>query len=337
VAKVNKMIVLHIANLAWVGGVGNFISDFACAFPEFQHQILFLRDLNENYDYYKSFEERGIRAYHAPEITEELIDGINPKIICLHNPPETIYKKELKDLKILQKTYTILFHHAKTKLFPNIDLDIYVSQWIADAYKGFEKFIKKSKVVHPCVDAEPYLNIKREYIKKENVTVGRIQSNTNAHLGKFSEDVGMLKKLKNVDFFLVGDGYEKTDDKRFTFAPIKQGAMKNYLEKVDIFYVWGAKGHTESWSRVVTEAMLSGIPIVVKDNHDGLAEQVRKSKAGFLVNTEEEFLKTIQMLIDDPELRKKHGELGRKWASENLTIKNLREALIDDMLQFGVN
>ena len=235
------MKVLHIANLSWIGGVNGVISDFAKAFPEFSHEILFLRDLNENYNLYKDLQTRGIRCYHAPEITEELIDGINPKIICLHNPPETIYKKELKDLKILQKYYFLLWHHAKTKLFPHIDLDIFVSQWIADAYKDFGKYIKKSKIVHPCVDEVPYINIKREYTEKENVTIGRIQSNTNAHLGKFSEDVKMLKQLKNSNFFLVGDGYEKTSDPRFTFAPIKIGKMPEYLKKVDIFYIWGAK------------------------------------------------------------------------------------------------
>ena len=172
----------------------------------------------------------------------------------------------------------------------------------------------------------------------QNVTVGRIQSNTNAHLGKFSEDVGMLKKLKNAEFFLVGDGYDKDNaDERFTFAPIKQGKMPNYLSNIDIFYIWGAKRHTESWSRVITEAMLSGIPVVVKNNSDGMAEQVRKSKVGFLVNTEEEFINTIQMLIDNPDLRKVHGELGRKWASENLTIKNLRQNLINKMFEFATN
>jgi len=330
------MICLHVANLAWIGGVNGVISDFAKSFPEFSHEILFLKDLNENYDLYKALQTQGIRCYYNNEITGEFLDELKPQILIIHNPPATMYPKTLKDLKILQKCYVILFHHAKTKLFPYVDLDIFVSQWIADAYKGWEKYIKKSKIVHPCVDGEPYLNIKRSYKTLQNVTVGRIQSNTNNFMGKFSEDVGMLKKLKNCNFFLVGDGYEKTDDKRFTFAPLKQGAMRRYLEQVDIFYIWGANDHVESWSRVVTEAMLSGIPVVVKNNNDGLAEQAIKSKACFLVNTEEEFIDTIQKLIDNPELRKKHGEMGRKWASENLTLKNLRQNLINEMFEFGV-
>ncbi len=330
------MIVLHVCSLAWTGGVNGFISDFSKAFPEFQYHILFLNDNKENYDLYKDLQTKGIRCYHAPEITEELINKINPKIICFHNPPETIWQEGLKDLNILQKYYTIQFYHNKCKIFPHINLHIFVSNWVKDAYKNFSKYIQKSKVVYPCVDAEQYLNIKRD-IHGYPVTIGRIQSNTNAHLGKFSEDVGMLKKLENANFFLVGDGYEKTDDKRFTFAPLKQGAMRSYLEKVDIFYIWGAKGHTESWSRVVTEAMLSGTPVVVKNNSDGLAEQVRKSEAGFLVETEKEFIETVQKLIDDPELRKKHGEMGRKWASENLTIKNLRANLINEMFEFATN
>ena len=336
--KSNKMICLHCVNVSWTGGINGFIMDFAKAFPEFQHQILFLSDHNEDYNLYKVLQTQGIRCYYKPEITAELIDEINPKILIIHNPPLSMYPKKIKDLKILQKCYSILFHHAKTKLFPNvIELDIFNSQWVADMYKDWEQYIKKSKIVHPAIDGTPYLNIKREYTKKKDVMIGRIQSNTNHVRGKFSEDVKMLKKLKNANFFLVGTGYEETADKRFTFAPIKVGKMPNYLSKLDIFYVWGGKGHVESWSRVVSEAMMGAIPVVVKNNHDGLAEQAIKSKACFLVNTKKEFIKIMQKLIDDPKLRKKHGELGRKWASENITIKNLRQDLIEEMFEFGVN
>lgn len=329
------MKILHIATLAWTGGINCFIIDFKKTFPEFQHEVLFTSDLNDNYDCYKDLQSQGIRCYFSKELTEELFEQINPKIICMHNPPHTLYPEKLRDLKILQKYYVIHFHHNKSKLFPYVELDIFVSQWIADAYKDFGKYIKKSKIVHPCVDAKLYLNIKRVTNRIQKVTVGRIQSNTNAYRGKFSEDVGMLKKLKNANFFLVGDGYEKTSDPRFIFVPM--GNMVEYLKKIDIFYIWGGKGHVESWSRVVSEAFLSGIPVVVKNNNDGLAEQILKSKAGFLVETEEEFLATIQMLIDDPKLRRFNGEAGREWAKNNLTLKNLRENLIDDLFYFATN
>lgn len=331
------MICLHCVTVAWTGGVNGFVMDFAKAFPEFQHHILFLSDHNEDYSLYKALQTQGIRCYHNKEITAELIDKINPKIFFIHNPPLSMHQKSLKDLNILKKCYVILFHHAKTKLFPNVDLDMFNSKWIADIYKDWRQYIKKSKIVHPAIDGTPYLNIKREYTKKKDVMIGRIQSNTNHVRGKFSEDVKMLKKLKNANFFLVGTGYEETADKRFTFAPIKQGAMRRYLEKIDIFYIWGGKGHVESWSRVVSEALMSGIPVVVKNNQDGLAEQAIKSKACFLVNTEKEFIKIMQKLIDNPKLRKKHGELGRKWASENITIKNLRQDLINEMFEFATN
>ena len=133
------MIILHCVNFCWVGGIGNFVSDFAKAFNEFEHHILFLNDNKEQYNYYKYFQARGIRAYYAPEITEELIDKINPKIICLHNP----YPDKIKDLNILQKYYTIQFYHNKCRIFPHINLHIFVSDWISNQYKGYEKFIKK--------------------------------------------------------------------------------------------------------------------------------------------------------------------------------------------------
>lgn len=331
------MICLHCVNVAWTGGVNGFIMDFAKSFNEFQHHILFLSDHSEDYDLYKALQTQGIRCYYKPEITSELIDKINPKIFIIHNPPLSMHQKSLKDLNILKKIYVVLFHHAKTKLFPNVDLDIFNSQWIANMYKDWGQYIKKSKIVHPAIDGTPYLNIKREYTKKKDVMVGRIQSNTNYVRGKFSEDVNMLKKLKSANFFLVGTGYEEDKaDKRFTFAPIKVGKMPEYLSKLDIFYIWGGNNHVESWSRVVSEAMMSGIPVVVKDNHDGLSEQAIKSKVCFLVNTEKQFIEIMQKLIDNPKLRKKHGELGRKWASENITIKNLRQDLLNEMFEFGV-
>lgn len=325
------MKILHIVSLAWKGGVNAFILDFKKAFEEFQHEVLFTSDVSDNYKVYQDFQTKGIRCYYNDNLTDKLFEKINPKIIILHNPrPE-----KLKDLKILQKFYTIQIYHNKCKIFPNIDLHIFVSDWVKDAYKGWEKFIQKSKVVHPCVDAEPYLNIERCYNKLQNVTVGRIQSNTNNFRGKFSEDVGMLKKLKNANFFLVGDGYEKTSDERFTYAPM--GNMVNYLKRIDIFYIWGGKGHVESWSRVVSEALLSNLPVVVKNNHDGLSEQAKKSGVVYLVNNEKEFIKTIQMLIDNPKLRERKGKEGREWARNNVSLKQLREGLIDEMLQFATN
>ena len=331
------MICLHCVNVSWVGGINSFVMSFQKAFSEFQHHILFLGNFNENYDLYKDLQTQGIRCYFNYQITAELIDKINPKIFCIHNPPLSMFPKRLKDFRILQKCWVILFHHAKTKLFPHVDLDIFVSKWIEDMYKDWRQYIKKSKIVHPSIDGTLYLNIKREYTKKKDVMIGRIQSNTNHAFGKFSEDIEMLKKLKKTKFFLVGTGYDENNaNKKFTFAPIKIGKMPEYLSKLDIFYIWGGHNHVESWSRVVSEAMMSGLPVVVKDNHDGLAEQARESKACFLVNTEKEFVKIMQKLIDDPKLRKKHGELGRKWASENITIKNLRQDLINEMFEFGV-
>ncbi len=83
--------------------------------------------------------------------------------------------------------------------------------------------------------------------------------------------------------------------------------------------------------------MISGIPVVVKNNSDGLAEQLKKSKAGFLVETEKEFIRIVQKLINDPKLRELHGEMGREWAKNNVTIKQIRENLIDEIFYFATN
>ncbi|NQT23715.1 glycosyltransferase, partial [candidate division KSB1 bacterium] len=88
--------------------------------------------------------------------------------------------------------------------------------------------------------------------------------------------------------------------------------MAKYLEQIDIFTIWGDT--TESWSKVATEAMMSGIPVVARDHKDGLSEQLTASGGGFLVTSEAEFIETVQTLIDSPRLRTQIGGRGRVWA-----------------------
>ena len=124
------------------------------------------------------------------------------------------------------------------------------------------------------------------------------------------------------------------DRKDIQIWPIRPGGMANYLQKLDIFAIWGET--TESWSKVVTEANLSGIPVVARDHKDGLSEQLRLSGGGLLVNTEDEFVKAVQMFIDDPQCRRAVGERGRQWCLENASTKTIKKRFTDLFLEWSV-
>ena len=111
--------------------------------------------------------------------------------------------------------------------------------------------------------------------------------------------------------------------------------MATYLKEIDIFTIWG--NTPESWSRVVTEANLSGIPVVVRDMHDGLAEQVTRSGGGLLADTPGEFVELIQMLVENPKRRIELGEQGQWWCNRNCTTDNLKEKFTDLFLEWGLD
>jgi hypothetical protein len=232
----------------------------------------------------------------------------------------------------LNKYKTIGVHHMATYPLIPTTADWFISDWVKSKYNKCESRLKNAFVMPPCIWSAPYIHIDRP---DRIPVVGRIQSNTWAARGKVSNSYyDILGKLKNCTYFLVGPN-SKAVDGRYRTAPVKAGGMADYLKEIDIFTIWGDT--TESWSKVCTEAMLSGIPVVARNHGDGLAEQIRKSGGGVLVNTENGFVQAVQKLIDDKELRTAMGLIGKRWALKNATTTTLRDKFLDMFLEWSIN
>jgi glycosyltransferase involved in cell wall biosynthesis len=61
-------------------------------------------------------------------------------------------------------------------------------------------------------------------------------------------------------------------------------------------------GAVENWPRVGLEAMAAGVPLVV-ENKGGWREMICHGRTGFLCNNDEEMVKEIARLAQDPRLR----------------------------------
>jgi glycosyltransferase involved in cell wall biosynthesis len=68
---------------------------------------------------------------------------------------------------------------------------------------------------------------------------------------------------------------------------------------------------SEPWGRVVTEAMAVGLPVVAHANGD-YAQIIRHAENCFLFHRDEDALRIIRELSDDPELRKRIGQAARQ-------------------------
>lgn len=314
-SKYTKPVIMHCNNYAGLGGMETTIIDISKEMPEYSHVICSVNQQNADQNFIEYLKKIGIDHYFGP--LKSVAEQINPEYVFLHNTHQ--FKNELIKYK------TIAAHHGHIAPFTPANLhDWFVSDWVKNSYG--EYIGKNHTILPPPVWADDYINIKRP--ERTTPVIGRIQSGTWAHRGKTTQEFyDTLEKIKGCGYFIVG----KDIPGQFPSKPILPGKMPEYLQEIDIFAIWG--NTTETWSKVVTEANLAGIPVIARNHHDGLAEQLNKSKGGILVDTIDEFQKTLQDLVNDKEKRESIGQTGKKWCIKNATTKTFKnwfEKIIND-------
>jgi glycosyltransferase involved in cell wall biosynthesis len=82
--------------------------------------------------------------------------------------------------------------------------------------------------------------------------------------------------------------------------------------------VFALPSYTENFGGVVTEAMASGVPVVISDQVN-LWPDVSQAGAGLVVPCDvEATAKALLSILDDPKWGKQMGSNGRRWVAENL-------------------
>lgn len=319
-----KMKCVHITNFCKIGGIGGFCRDFALTFPEFEHEMIFVNDHDTDLSNKNWLENNGIKCLFHPQITEEVIREVRPALICLHNAKDENFPSPRDWFKSVP---VINFHHTGSFLFPNTDLDVFISDYVRWMFLGHEKHIhERFKVVYPAVYSPPYQQCRRT--DEGLPVIGRIQSGSLIRAGnKFTGFPDLVGQVQGAKFILVGGNYKNLDE-RFTVKPAIPGAMPEYLRDIDIFALDCPS--TESWSRVATEAMMAGKPVVAVSYGDGLTEQLAKA-GGILAENQERFVEILQVLVNNRKLREEIGSSLQTWALQNCDHRYLRQSLVNDL------
>ena len=84
-----------------------------------------------------------------------------------------------------------------------------------------------------------------------------------------------------------------------------------FLGSLDCFTYRTDPSMTESWGRVVAEAMATGLPVVVHAN-GGYAQLIRHGENGFLFHRDDEAMQHIRDLSNSPSLRASVGKAARE-------------------------
>lgn len=200
----------------------------------------------------------------------------------------------------------------------------------------------KIKTIPTGIDWERFRKGKREFIrrrldigddKKIILSLGRIDKEKNI-LFLVQAIFPLLREDNSLFFVFVGDGafvseirnvatQMKVERQVILTGVVKQSEIHNYYATADIFV---HASQTETQGLTVTEAMASGLPIVVVEG-TGVSDQIEDGKTGFLMSPNEElFRKKVKMLLDDQEKGKQIGDHAKEIA-KNMDFMNQAKKL----------
>jgi glycosyltransferase involved in cell wall biosynthesis len=339
IKKKPNNIILHCNQVFWRGGTNLFTKDMAAAYPEFNHVNFYFFDSREDYKMMTEFEHVGIDVSHIPMLTEELVKSVNPAIMVFHNTPAKHKGRVLVDgewpFDWLKQWPLICVHHNPSFPAFHAALDVFVSENVLARYENVKSRMNW-KLIPPCIDLSGYTNLPRK-VDNDRCVIGKLTSNSPP---RYPEDLLVVFKqvqdqVPGIQFSIVGgaDHYHDTSMLESCTMP-RTGSMtpRSFYASFDIFSHMNKPGVTDSWGRVVSEAMASGLP-VVSENRGGPAEQIDHGINGFLCDNGEEFVHYLVMLAKDPKMRYEMGMKAREKAAKEFGIDRLRNETIEIVLK----
>ncbi|WP_157471746.1 glycosyltransferase family 4 protein [Gilvimarinus agarilyticus] len=142
-------------------------------------------------------------------------------------------------------------------------------------------------------------------------------------IGRMSRDIDQKHNLADIEVYksLLQGGHQVKLQGASCLEPAlaetgatlyQEGELDalNFLQALDIFYYRSGE-HTETFGRVIFEAMACGLPVVCH-RHGGYAEWIQSGENGFLFDTTEQALAILRRLSEDPGLRNSVGKAARK-------------------------
>jgi glycosyltransferase involved in cell wall biosynthesis len=232
------------------------------------------------------------------------------------------------------------------------DIYIFNSRAVEEKYK---KFLPghKFKIVYEGYIAKQQLNGKnniKSVLKNQNgyircLMVGTLQE------GKGHKDaiksLGELKnKGTNTVLDIVGEGFDNNYKDELNFMISKYGLEENvffygfmddpfpFINNCDIFLMCSRK---EAFGMVTIEAMQAGKPVIGAKT-GGTKELIIDEFNGLFYSPGDssELAEKIKYLVQNPNLLKRMGQNGKKWASERFTFDRVEEEMFKILNQLKI-
>ena len=264
---------------------------------------------------------------HIPAVISKLIR--RKPVLWFDNEP-LLYLEGTRDRERDIKRIKLWFVMVLERMvLPWIDLIVANSRNTQSAIRRF--FNRESELIYSGVDTDqlrPAPRMQRSKIKIS--TVSRFEKAKNIDF-----ILRMAAILNQYDFVIAGNGSEETQmrniiqERNLTnvtlLVAISEKKKIELLQESDIFVF---PTLNEPLGINVVEAMSCGTPVVAF-NSGGARETVVNDETGFLVDTEQEFIKKVVTLAGNPALRISMGKASRRRAVDLFSL----EGMIDKTLR----
>ena len=162
--------------------------------------------------------------------------------------------------------------------------------------------------------------------------IGKLSNDNKA---KFPKSLPEIIQKVAVPGIIVGGERYYGQIEGIEMPPIGSRSPQDFYRDFDILLYHNSDEVTETWCRVVTEAMASGLPVVA-DGRGGPTEQIDHGVNGYLCNSPDEFHECLMKLVDDPKLRHEIGEKARNKVMINYDISRFRRDTVDIVFKAAI-
>ena len=343
------MRILTVISSLSKGGAERAGVNFSIGYSKLGHdsRVLFFYELDGSR---RNILERNNIIIYKYERFDELADW-KPDLIHLHSHGLT-EKTVINCLKISKKAKIV-----ETNVFsePNpwskyVDISYQLSNWCYWLFKKRTKNLYKTAILGNPIICEDFWKASKNEIKKfkekyeipqNQIVLGRIgQSSDQKWSPKIIEVFEKLfKSYRNITLLLVNPPDTVIDK-------IKNSPCKNNIKIIDVIYddnllricyssmdiFIHIASQGESFGIVLAEALLCQTPIVTLQTpwaDNSQSELVGNERGGKVCFYQKSFTDAVKNLIEDEQLRKYYGRLGRKYIIENYNYIDLARKSID--------
>lgn len=216
-----------------------------------------------------------------------------------------------------------------TKVFTGLEITL---SFITDAFlvsgKKVERELREVKVIRktPTFQVRPGIpDLYSKILTKESdkLTVGWLGRLT--HIKRPDRVVELARKFPNINFIMGGEGELK--DQILQSAPSNLKLLgwvqaNDFWPKCDIALL---TSDNEAQPIAVIEASMQGLPVIA-ESVGSVPDVITDMQNGLLVNSDEQRVKALELLVNDGNLRSRLGDVARQIAQDYFGIKQFTDA-----------